>query len=211
LPRSGLACDLRGRWPRSAVPIRSTCSDTTSSMTAVRSGRPGTQLQEDYRQKLVVVAAGEGPPAGPLSELTDTAATILGFADLAMQIRDNLESAFIDVMIAAPDRGNGIGAALARAAEDDLRAAGRSKLMSWTSHAGEAAADDPQAVVAPTGAGALSRTDPAVAFALAQGFVLKQTERHSSSSCQCRRTSWIPCAAGPVTAQPAIGCSPGRD
>jgi len=139
----------------------------------------GYQLQEDYRQKLVVVAAGEGPPAGPLSELTDTAATILGFADLAMQIRDNLESAFIDVMIAAPDRGNGIGAALARAAEDDLRAAGRSKLMSWTSHAGEAAADDPQAVVAPTGAGALSRTDPAVAFALAQGFVLEQTERHS--------------------------------
>lgn len=139
----------------------------------------GYQLQEDYRQKLVVVAAGEGPPAGPLSELTDTAATILGFADLAMQIRDNLESAFIDVMIAAPHRGNGIGAALARAAEDDLRAAGRSKLMSWTSHAGEAAADDPQAVVAPTGVGALSRTDPAVAFALAQGFVLEQTERHS--------------------------------
>lgn len=40
----------------------------------------GYQLQEDYRHKLVV-AAGEGPPAGPLSELTDTAATILGFAE----------------------------------------------------------------------------------------------------------------------------------
>ena len=77
-------------------------------------------------------------------------------------------------------RGLGIDEALFAVHDQFARANDRSTVLGWVGHRGaEAAADDPDAVIDPTGEVRLDRADPTVTRYLAAGYSLAQAERHS--------------------------------
>lgn len=133
---------------------------------------PASVLKANYRMqvdnhKVVLVArAGQDGP-------------VVGYARVAMPLNDNRDLAQLGVWVHPDQRRQGIGTRLQHDSERLLRAAGRTRVTGWTGHRDEAADDDPEALPAPTGVGQLSRRDPVVGFALARGYVLEQTERHS--------------------------------
>lgn len=109
----------------------------------------------------------------------DGADAVIGEAALFLPLHDNLRSASIYVAVLPELRRRGVGQTLwdvaARVAEEH----GRTVLNGWSAFGVEPAADDPQALAAPTGSGRVPGDDPAVRFALARGYVLEQAERHS--------------------------------
>lgn len=132
------------------------------------------------------VAAGAGRysvdgPGGSIVPVLDAppAGRIVGYASVNLPVLDNLHRAEIDVAVPPEHRGRGIGTALLEAAERLAAAEGRTSVGAYSGHRGTAPAGGPDTVAAPTGVGALSRTDPVVAFALGRGYQLEQTERHS--------------------------------
>lgn len=102
-------------------------------------------------------------------------ADVLGNLSLHLPLKDNLAQAHVDVVVRADARRGGIGSLLEATGRSVARDLGRRVLQGWTGHRGEGGDDG---LVAPTGAGSIAR-DAATGFALARGWVLEQTERHS--------------------------------
>ena len=124
-----------------------------------------------HEDKTLLVALAGGVAERP--------ADVLGYAWLVLHREDNRHLAGLDVLVRPSARRAGIGTALWRAAEARARAAGRTTVTSWSVH-GPEPADGPGVLAAPTGAGRVRADDPATRFALAHGFTLEQTERHST-------------------------------
>ncbi len=89
---------------------------------------------------------------------------------------EHLSEAFVAVRPA--ERGRGIGTALLALAERLAVDAGRTVLLSNTSH-GEEPPPGPGALAATTGAGRVPADAPGPRFLRAHGYVLEQVERHS--------------------------------
>lgn len=109
----------------------------------------------------------------------DPAGTVLGGLWLEMPTDDNTHVADVTIAVRADARRRGIGTALWRAAEERVRAAGRTTASTWSLHAHEAA-EGAGAIVPPTGVGRIPADDPAARFLLALGFALEQGERQST-------------------------------
>lgn len=108
-----------------------------------------------------------------------TEADVLGLASVWLPLEDNTASANVWIGVRPEARGRGAGEALWQHALQQVRDEGRTVLQAWTSFGTEPAADDPDAMTAPTGSGRVPGTDPGNRFALARGFQLEQAERHS--------------------------------
>ena len=104
---------------------------------------------------------------------------VLGYARIALPRTDNRHLAEVELVVRPAARRQGIGTALWRTAEERLRAAGRSSVTTWTSHAAEAP-DGEEALLARTGVGRIPARDDAARFARAHGFTLEQGERQST-------------------------------
>lgn len=126
----------------------------------------GYLMQVDSK-KVALVAREE--PDGP----------VIGYGRVGFPLNDNRELAHVGVWVHPAHQRRGVGGRLLTELERLARAEGRTTLMTWTGHGHEALDDDPDALPAPTGVGRLSRRDGIVRFALAQDYVLEQTERHS--------------------------------
>lgn len=117
--------------------------------------------------------------AVPASVTDPTDADVLGVASVWLPLEDNTASANVWIGVRPEARGQGVGEALWQHAMQQVRAEGRTVLQAWTSFGTEPAADDPDAMSAPTGSGRVPGADPASRFALTRGFRLEQAERHS--------------------------------
>ncbi|MPV37429.1 GNAT family N-acetyltransferase [Georgenia subflava] len=130
----------------------------------------------------VEAAAAVTDPADAITDPADAItdpATVLGYAAVSMPLTDNTHLAHVDLAVRPAARRRGIGGALWREVERRARAAGRSAVTTWSSHASEAP-EGAGALVPPTGAGRIATDDPATRFALAHGFSLEQGERQST-------------------------------
>ena len=109
----------------------------------------------------------------------DRAREVLGAAILRLPQRGNSHLVEVDVLVRPDREGRGVDDALLRAALDQAREHSRRVVILSSEHTGEPAADDPDALLAPTGSGRVSRTDPGAALALRSGFSLEQADRYS--------------------------------
>jgi GNAT superfamily N-acetyltransferase len=83
------------------------------------------------------------------------------------------------VLVHPKHRRRGVGSALLAQAEVRTRELGRRLMILESDHGSEPAADDPDAMTPPTGAGRISRSDPFARFAARHGLTLEQTDRYS--------------------------------
>lgn len=104
---------------------------------------------------------------------------VVGYAPVIMPNQGNDHAGFVDVVVHPAHRGAGVGTALLTEGERLVRAAERATVIASSEHRGEPAADDPDALVAPTGSGRILATDPGARFAMAHGYTLGQAERYS--------------------------------
>lgn len=104
---------------------------------------------------------------------------VLGYASVDLPMTDNQHLAEIYVSVRQAFRGSGVGTALANVVIDFARGEGRRTLSTFSVAAGEPAADDPAALLSPTGFGRVSRTEASSVFVQAFGFSLEQVERYS--------------------------------
>lgn len=107
------------------------------------------------------------------------AETVLGYAWVSGSRLDNPHMAFAKVSVLPSARRHGIGSRLWHHTLDQVRAMGRTTVMTETATSPEPAPDDPYALAAPTGSGQVDVRDGGVRFAQALGFSLEQVERHS--------------------------------
>ncbi|WP_420112139.1 GNAT family N-acetyltransferase [Pseudactinotalea sp.] len=117
--------------------------------------------------------------AVPADVADPTEADVLGVGSVWLPLEDNTASANIWIGVRPRARGHGVGEALWQHALRQVQDEGRTVLQAWSSFGVEPAADDPEAMSAPTGSGRVPGNDPATRFALARGFRLEQAERHS--------------------------------
>ncbi|MFC7404047.1 GNAT family N-acetyltransferase [Georgenia alba] len=127
-----------------------------------------------HSTKTLLVAVPEGVTGQPTEP-----GQVLGVAPFGLPTDDNLHLAQGGVSVRASARRQGIGTALWRAAEERIRAAGRTTVTEWTAHAAEVP-DGVEVLEAKTGVGKIPATDAAARFALRHGFTLEQTERQST-------------------------------
>ncbi len=134
----------------------------------------GTLRPNPYRDVAVWVAvAGDGDPG------TEPAAgDVLGYASALLPLTANTHTAQLEVAVHPDHRGQGVGTALLAAAEDHVRAAGRTTTLTWSGVRPEPE-PGPGALTAATGTGRVPADAPAVRFALARGYALEQVERYS--------------------------------
>jgi len=123
---------------------------------------------------LLVAVRDDAGAAGPPDP-----AHVLGYAWISMPRTDNHHLAEVEVVVRPAARHQGVGSALWHAAEERIRAAGRTAVTTWSSHAAEAA-DGTDAVVPRTGVGRIPAYDDAARFARSHGFTLEQGERQST-------------------------------
>lgn len=126
--------------------------------------------------------AGEGSAGLPLVPgrgEVEPDVRLLGSAHVGIALQENTDRLDLDLAVLPGERRRGIGSALHEAAEEIARAHGRTVIDTYTGHRRAAEEDSPDALAAPTGFGALDRTEAPTAFALAQGYRLVQTETHS--------------------------------
>lgn len=99
---------------------------------------------------------------------------IVGRAVYTWQV-DEDDAAWVHVAVIPEFTGRGLGTALANAAEDLLRADGRSKALAYVAMR-DAAGDQ---LPSPTGFGGVPLADRGTTFLLARGYALEQVERGS--------------------------------
>lgn len=128
----------------------------------------------------VLLAVADDAPAHPSVPAADDdagdPADVVGFVHLDQPRTDNTHLVLADLVVRPGARRRGAGTALWAAAERVVRASGRTVVLAWTTHPGGPSAGE--VLVARTGVGAVPRDD-AARFAVARGFALEQTERHS--------------------------------
>ncbi|QAY70765.1 GNAT family N-acetyltransferase [Xylanimonas protaetiae] len=104
---------------------------------------------------------------------------VLGVAEIGLPQQDDEHLAFVSVSVHPDHRAQGIGTALADAADTWVARTGRTVAVSWSAHAPEPD-PGPGVVTAPTGSGRVDTTDAAARFALRRGFALEQVARAST-------------------------------
>lgn len=113
----------------------------------------------------------------------DDGAEVTGLLTAGLPQRENPTVAWVDVLVHPGHRRRGIGSALLAVAEPALRTAGRTVLEGWSEIPDTAIGADPgtdaDLETARSGAGAVPRSAPGVAFARRHGFALEQVERLS--------------------------------
>lgn len=133
----------------------------------------GVLRDQAHADRFPMVATASPTPTQP------TADDVLGVVYVTLDRVGNTHLASLSVTVDAEHRHAGIGSALLAAAEQVALDQGRTTLILDSTHNRESAADDPDALVPPTGSGRISRNDPAAAFALSHGYALEQGERYS--------------------------------
>ena len=103
----------------------------------------------------------------------------VGLCSVTLPLRENLDTAGIDVLVVPRWRRRGVGQALLKHAEAVARSHSRSSLDSFHELPLEAVRHGSPMVTAKSGAGQLPADDPSTAFALASGYELEQVERSS--------------------------------
>lgn len=130
--------------------------------------------RDDAHERRVALLAVTDPlPAEPGPD------DVVGVAHLHLPLEANTHLANLSVLVHPARRHEGIAAALADAAEALVSDLGRTVIVLDSAHAGEPPADDPLALVPPTGSGRISADHPAARFALQRGYVFEQAERYS--------------------------------
>ncbi|RYV50964.1 GNAT family N-acetyltransferase [Pengzhenrongella frigida] len=104
---------------------------------------------------------------------------VVGAALVRLPQHGNSHLLEVDLLVHPEHEGHGVDDALLTATLASARAAGRSVVVLSSEHTREPAAGDPDALVAPTGSGRISRTDPGATLAERFGFTLEQAERYS--------------------------------
>lgn len=102
---------------------------------------------------------------------------VLACSSVSSGTIDNTHVATMGVIVAEDPRRQGVGRAIIGECERIAREAGCRVANNWAEH--QHPADDADALVPPTGVGAISKADPTTIFALEMGFELEQCERHS--------------------------------
>lgn len=131
--------------------------------------------EQRHARKILLVAVRDDAGAASRPEVGH----VLGYARVSLPSTDNLHLAEVELVVRPADRRRGIGTALWRAAEERIRAAGRTAVTTWTSHAAEAPEGE-GALLARTGVGRIPARDDAARFARSHGFTLEQGERQST-------------------------------
>lgn len=103
----------------------------------------------------------------------------LGYATISMALKEDLEQAYISVLVHPDHRGQGIGRGLWDAARPALAEHGRTQWLTSTFHTGPEFTGE-GAITAESGSGSVDGTLPGVRFALSEGFSLEQCERAST-------------------------------
>ncbi|MDO8147481.1 GNAT family N-acetyltransferase [Isoptericola sp. b515] len=140
-----------------------------------------------YQRRHRVVAVDDGLAADDVSTAgsapsdggTPEALQVLGHGLVICDTHDNLDLAFVHVAVHPDHRGRGIGPALADVVVDRARTEGRTRLMAEVEFGAEPPADDPDAVVAPTGNGRIAGDLPGLHLARTAGLDLKMIARRS--------------------------------
>ncbi|MEH0108369.1 GNAT family N-acetyltransferase [Tersicoccus sp. MR15.9] len=107
----------------------------------------------------------------------DGTGEIVGLLAASLPQRENVDVAWLDLVVDPRHRRRGVGSALLAAAERQLRTAGRTVLGGWTETPG--AGPWPDALPARSGTGGVPLSAPEAAFAHRHGFALEQVERIS--------------------------------
>ncbi len=103
----------------------------------------------------------------------------IGAAYLRAPRTANTHMVEAELLVHPDHRRRGVGSALLAAAERWTRAKGRRLLVLETDHGTEPPADDPGAILPPTGVGRISHEDSYARFVLRHGMTLEQAERYS--------------------------------
>jgi GNAT superfamily N-acetyltransferase len=128
-----------------------------------------------YTRRIQLVAVG-----------ADRAREVLGAAILRLPQRGNTHLVEVDVLVRPDREGRGVDDALLRAALEQARAHCRRVVILSSEHTGEPAADDPDALLAPTGSGRVDRTDAGAALALRSGPVSASSRPTGTACCRYR-------------------------
>lgn len=104
---------------------------------------------------------------------------IVANARLSIPLRDNPQTAFVQIEVAPSHRRRGIATSLLSFVEQEMAHRGRTIMMSWSdARAGDEPAADAR-LVPPTGAGFFPASDASAIFARRSGFDLVQVDRQS--------------------------------
>lgn len=104
---------------------------------------------------------------------------VLGVAEINQPQQDDQHLSFVNVSVHPEARSQGVGSALASAADAWVAATGRTVTICWTAHAPEPE-PGPGVVTAPTGSGRIPSDAVDARFALHRGFELEQVVRAST-------------------------------
>ncbi|PPB47252.1 GNAT family N-acetyltransferase [Arthrobacter agilis] len=131
-----------------------------------------------------IVMVQPSPDREHLLSVARSGGRIVATARASLPLRDNVETAYLQIDVLPEHRRRGIATALLRFVEGHLRARARSTIMSWSDAradagglgAGVGGVPD---LVPPTGAGGYPAADAVARFALGHGFELVQVDRQS--------------------------------
>ncbi|MHA7239930.1 GNAT family N-acetyltransferase [Arthrobacter sp. TMS1-12-1] len=105
--------------------------------------------------------------------------SIVAGARLAIPLRDNLQTAFLQIEVLPAQRRKGLGSALLAFAERQVAARGRTTIMSWSDAPVRDGQPGGAVLTPPTGAGFFPADEPSAVLALRSGFELVQVDRMS--------------------------------
>ncbi len=118
-----------------------------------------------YEERHLFLARRDGSPAGLCS--------------VTLPLRENTDTAGIDVLVQPAQRRQGVGRTLLQFAEAVARRQGRTSLDGYHEIPLDHVGPDAAMLPAKSGSGALPLADPATAFASTSGYTLEQVERSS--------------------------------
>ncbi len=135
--------------------------------------------QQEYKRSIRLVAVRDSGAGGP--DGTPLASDVVGLGMVGLPQKGNTHVAIVYVGVDPAHRGQGAGTALWEEGLRIAREAGRTVILSDSSHAPEPP-PGPGALESPAGSGLVPLEDPGTRFALSRGFALEQVVRHSAIS-----------------------------